>query len=251
MPSVANCAAMCRSLNPTSNKLQAVNWSAWVFRSGVRGGLGNFAPGWWTPGADRRGAAGDSDRLQCPAIGVGRSGSRPAPIQQNQGFGAIRLGIVAPGSSQRASGLAEISRSWGACRLIACLPTRCSSIAISAASAWTSARGRGGAVPPFGSALVSYAGSGHRAGNLESSAPARACALPSALGRAVATVRQGRNVCRAAMGSGVWSAAKRSRSGARNGRRGGNRVGVKTGLAGHAGAVVLGDSAVTVGAGRG
>lgn len=250
MPYVANCAAMCRLTDPTSNKLRAINWPEWVFGGRVRGGLGDFAPGVAMPGADRQGAAGDSDRLQRLANEAGRSGSRPASIQQNQGFGAIRVAIVAPVPSHGAAGSAEISRSWGASRLIACLPTRCSSIAISAASAWTSARGRGGAVPPFGSALVSYAGSGHRAGNLESSAPARACALPPALGRAVATVRQGRNVCRAVMGSGVWNAAKRSRSDARNGRRCRNRVGVKTGFAGHA-AVAFGDSAVTVGAGRG
>lgn len=242
---------MDRRCISTSNKLRAVNSPAGVFGGWVCGGLGNFAPGLRVPGADRRGAGGDSDRLRGRAIGAGWSACRPASIQQNRGFAAQLLTIVAPLPSHGVAGSAEISRSWGACRLIACLPTRCSSIAISAASAWTSARGRGGAVPPFGSALVSYAGFGHQAGNLESSAPARACALPSAFGRAVATVRQGRNVCRAAMGSGVWSAAKRSRSGARNGRRGGNRVGVKTGLAGHAGAVVLGDSAVTVGAGRG
>lgn len=242
---------MDRRCISTSNKLRAVNSPAGVFGGWVCGGLGNFAPGLRVPGADRRGAGGDSDRLQGRATGAGSSACRPASIQQNRGFAAQLLTIVAAGSSHGGAGMAGMRAFSGVRRLIACLPTRCSSIAISAASARTSARGRGGAVPPFGSALVSYAGSGHRAGNLESSAPARACALPSALGRAVATVRQGRNVCRAAMGSGVWSAAKRSRSGARNGRRGGNRVGVKTGLAGHAGAVVLGDSAVTVGAGRG
>lgn len=234
---------MCRRLNPTLNKLQAVNWSERVFWSRARGGLGNFAPGWWTPGADRRGAAGDSDRLQCPAIGAGRSGSRPASNQQNQGFGAIRLGVVAPGSSHRASGSAEISRFWGACRLIACLQTAPSGIAIGDRAASGLSQRPRGVVPPFGPRPVPYAGSGHRAGNLENPASA----LASHLGCQAAARTAGRNVWRCAMGSGVWTPRSRARSAARKLQRCDRRVGVTVV---HLGAKALGDSAVTVGVAR-
>lgn len=239
MPSVANYAAMCRLTDPTSNKLRAVNWPEWVFGGRVCGGLGDFAPGVAMPGADRWGAAGDSDRLQRLATEAGRSGSRPASIQQNQGFGAIRLVVVAPVPSHGAAGSAEISRSWGASRLIACLPTGSSCIAIGASAApWLGQRPRG-AVPPFGPRPAPYAGSGHRAGNLENSAPG----LALHLGSGITPRAAGRKVWRCAMGSGVRAAPKRGRSGLRKLRRAGNRVGVATV---HAGAWALGDSAVTV-----
>lgn len=244
LPYVANCAAMCRRLNPISNKLRAINWSEWVFRSGVRGGLGNSVPGWWTPGTDRQGAAGDSDRLQRLATGAGSSGSDPAPLQQNQGFGAIRFGIVAPGSSQRIAGSAEISRFAVPCRLIACLPTICSAIAMAASGAPRLGQRPRGVVPPFGPRLAPYAGSAHRAGNLEN----RPAAFALRLGRRGAACRQGPNVRRCPMGLGVRTAPRRERSAARKNLRGSNRVGVKVV---HAGTWPLGDSALTVGGARG
>lgn len=235
---------MCRLTDPTSNKLRAINWPEWVFGGRVCGGLGDFAPGVAMPGADRQGAAGDSDRLQRLANEAGRSGSRPASIQQNQGFAAQQLVTVARMPSHRALKVALFRRSGGVRRLIACLPTGSSQIAIGASAApWLGQRLRG-VVPPFGPRPAPYAGSGHRAGNLENSASG----LALHLGSGITPRATGRKVWRCAMGSGVRAAPKRGRSSLRKLRRAGNRVGVATV---HAGAWALGDSAMTVSGARG
>lgn len=244
MPYVANYVAMCRRLNPTSNKLRAVNWSEWVFGGRVCGGLGNFAPGRRAPGADRRGAAGDSDRLQRLAIGAGSCGSGPASISQNQGFSAVCVAIVAAVPSHGRAAMADFRAFQCLRRLIACLPTGCSRIAIGASAApWLGQRPRG-AVPPFGPRPARYAGSGHRAGILENSATG----LALRLGSGTTPRAAGRKVWCCAMGSGVRATPKRGRSGLRKLRRAGNRVGVATV---HAGAWALGDSAQTVSGVRG
>ncbi len=209
---------MARHASAFANILRAGYWPGRVLRGRACGGLGNFAA---VHGAICCGGAGDSIR-SCSCGSEARRSHRLASIAGNQALSGLALGTVATAASQRASGSAEFRAFRGVRRQIACLATRGGlPIAIRAARR-PAAEGRRGVASPFGMAAPRYAGSGHRAGNLEKSASGFA----PTTGSTIPTGPKARIVCRRGAGSGVWACIRPDLLLRAKNRRDAERVGV-------------------------